>query len=298
MITSLLILAAIKATLLSQGAWAAVQALPPCWIHARRRTAIIGVWSVLVLPWLSLPVAAPMAIALPVKQVGAAAWMWCWGLGSAVMLLRLVVEARTIKHACARAVPIAMHDGVPMLRCKGLRSACLVGWWRPRVLVPWRALRWPSPQMRAAVQHELQHAAQYDGLHRPVAAVVRALFWWNPLVALLCRRAEIESELCCDAAASAALGQRAYGAMLLAMATRTPLAMLPAWSSQPAIKERLQRLLLVAPQGSALGCFLRAGAALMIAAVMGSIVCSLQGADALAAEAALRLSADAFPAGE
>ena len=72
------------------------------------------------------------------------------------------------------------------------------GWRRPVVLLPAGAEAWPEPRRRAVLLHELAHIARRDYPAQLAAEVVRALYWFNPLVWMAARKLRIESEHACD----------------------------------------------------------------------------------------------------
>ena len=72
------------------------------------------------------------------------------------------------------------------------------GWRRPVVLLPAGAEAWPEPRRRAVLLHELAHVARRRLSAQLAAEVVRALYWFNPLVWMAARKLRIESEHACD----------------------------------------------------------------------------------------------------
>jgi len=226
--------------------------------------------------------------------------IWC--LGSALLLLRLMREAASISHLVRQAKVGDVRSEVAMeVRfSREVEGPCMMGWRRPCVLLPLEADTWPEVTLRAALRHEWQHARQHDGLHRVCAAVLRAVFWWNPPVHFLCSLYETESEVCCDLEATAAdVSRREYGEMLLAHATRIPargLAM--AFARRAGLRGRIERLLAV-PKGSRWMLGVRWIVALTLTATAGVLVASIRSLPvdaALETEAVIRLSADPFPA--
>lgn len=300
MSTELLILSGAKASILAASALAAVHLLPQTWIRARRRVALAAVWLLLFLPWISLnlPVPALAQARLPAPPSHSVSpWLFAvlWALGSLARLGRLGAESRRLQRMAGDA-------GVqgPVKMVEGLETPCMWGLFRPCILMPRAAEAWPADEWRAALLHEEQHIRQHDGWHRVAAALVRCLFWWNPLAHALCRRLEIESELCCDEAATRSSSRRAYGEMLLHLATDTAFETVPAWASSGSLKERIQRLIAPRPCGRVNGW----ARALVVAAVLAvglvagccvDIARKAPSSNDLQTEAELRLSADPFP---
>jgi TonB family protein len=81
------------------------------------------------------------------------------------------------------------------------RSWLLVTWgfFHPRVMLPAAAAaRWSDERLRVVISHELAHVRRGDWITQLAAELLRAVFWFNPLVWIVCRRLRAESELACD----------------------------------------------------------------------------------------------------
>jgi biopolymer transport protein ExbD len=70
------------------------------------------------------------------------------------------------------------------------------------------------------LRHEMAHIRRRDGLVRPFETLVRALYWFHPLVVLLVRHADVYREQSCDevAAAPNPAGRLAYSRHLVDIA--------------------------------------------------------------------------------
>ncbi len=81
-------------------------------------------------------------------------------------------------------------------------SPRLVGWLRPKLIVPRRLLETLSDdELRFVLLHELGHVRFHDVAWAIVASVVRALLWFNPLLHVAARRLRGDCEEACDALA-------------------------------------------------------------------------------------------------
>jgi beta-lactamase regulating signal transducer with metallopeptidase domain len=90
------------------------------------------------------------------------------------------------------------------------------GWLRPRILVPEGASSWPTERIHAVLCHELAHVRRGDWVVQMMAELVRAVYWFNPLLWVACRRLRRESEQACDdAALNAGIAGSDYAAHVL-----------------------------------------------------------------------------------
>ena len=296
--SSLLCLAALKSLILAGAALVAVHWLPARWVGPRRGIALGIVWALLILPWLALHLDTPMVLPSSVPTPASTLWLpVLWVAGTLIMTARLLAEWRRWRQIVRQGIRMPNDcNNLPVIVSETVAGPCLVGAWFPRILVPASALGWPQPHWQAALRHEVQHARQHDGLHRWVATWVRALFWWNPLVHALCRRLEIESELACDAAAVGQSCPRAYGRLLLALATDNgpPMQTAVAWSARHSLRERLERLITPPPCGKA-SAILRASLVAVLLASTALAALTMRSREIIPDEVTTRLEADPFP---
>jgi beta-lactamase regulating signal transducer with metallopeptidase domain len=100
-----------------------------------------------------------------------------------------------------------------------LREAgpAVLGFLRPCIVTPDGFQECFTPQEQAAIlAHEHVHLARHDARINALAALLRCLCWFNPLIHLGARWMRIDQELACDAAAVAgAVSRRDYAKALL-----------------------------------------------------------------------------------
>ena len=92
------------------------------------------------------------------------------------------VPASRVQLAISRTVPVPVTWGV----------------WRPVILLPAAAIRWPVDRLQAVLRHELVHVSARDAAMRLMARIACALLWFHPGVWWLARRFEADAEEASD----------------------------------------------------------------------------------------------------
>ena len=137
-----------------------------------------------------------------------------WLGGSSLLLLRLLVGWSISKVEVARAKPVndaiwtrllaevvrmlGLGGKVGLLHTNRTMVPITSGIWRPKVLLPKGADRWPHERRRSVLIHELGHVKRRDCFTQWMIQVACAAYWWNPLVWLGARQIRQESERACD----------------------------------------------------------------------------------------------------
>ena len=89
-----------------------------------------------------------------------------------------------------RRVTILQSDHPSLLVTWGLA--------RPKVILPSSADEWSDDRARVVMSHELAHISRGDWIVQLSAELLRAFYWFNPLMWIACRRLRLESEHACD----------------------------------------------------------------------------------------------------
>jgi bla regulator protein blaR1 len=170
-------------------------------------------------------------------------WLFgTWFAGAALLSVYLVGLQRAYLKSLGT---LAESRGV--LRAE-ISSGCpaLVGVFRPKVILPVDfEMRYTSQEQLLILAHEQVHVRRRDTLWNALVALLRCLFWFNPLVHLAASLVRVDQELACDAAVVERhpAARRTYaGAMLK---TQLADAALPAgchWRSTHPLRERLEML--------------------------------------------------------
>jgi beta-lactamase regulating signal transducer with metallopeptidase domain len=105
--------------------------------------------------------------------------------------------------------------------CALVGAPAVIGFFRPIVLIPMRAITGLSTeQLEAVIAHELGHVKRLDVAVNFVQVVAETVFFFHPAVWWLNRRIRADREDCCDdIAVNAAGGRLGYAKALATMAT-------------------------------------------------------------------------------
>ena len=157
---------------------------------------------------------APRAIEPTAGNSVEAALGWLWLGGTALFVAVLVTGLARLAWLASRATPVehvvwqrqlrevSHRCGLarPVQLLQSHHPALLVTWGvrSPKILLPLAATTWPDDRIRVVLAHELAHVIRRDWLSQIAAELLRALYWFNPLVWLSSRRLREESERACD----------------------------------------------------------------------------------------------------
>ncbi len=157
--------------------------------------------------------------------------LWLLGAG-AVLAWNAAVHLRFLRYLRRWAAPVtdgeviaafnrlgdqlALHRRPRLLACQGLKVPMLAGAIRPAILLPQKPM--DSEELALSLLHELTHYRRRDVWRKMLAVWVNALHWFNPLMWLMVRFVERDTELACDEEALRRLppeGHSAYGQTIL-----------------------------------------------------------------------------------
>jgi len=155
----------------------------------------------------SQPIAIPgVAEATPASLTLAGMLVALWCLVAVGVIVHAVVSTKRLHLALQDAEDATDIDSVRLMRETGVQVRVAdkvpvpmtVGVFPTTIYVPpdWRA--WTAPGRRAVLRHEMAHIHRHDGLVRALEILVRALYWFHPLVPLLAQRINVYREQACD----------------------------------------------------------------------------------------------------
>jgi beta-lactamase regulating signal transducer with metallopeptidase domain len=238
----------------------------------------------------SLPLAAAGASAAPIPppllQASVAPgfdplpWLLaCWLAGVVVMAAAIWRQQRRFQRGLGR---IARRDDGLWQSEAILGLPAAFGLWRPRIVVQRDFdTRYSSEQQAMIRTHERSHIRSGDLHANAFVALLRCLYWFNPLLHYAARRFRHDQELACDLRVLVRhpRSRRSYGeAMLKTLLAAHPSPLACHWAQAHPLKERILMLKQPLPAPKRVGI----GAAVLavVASVAGFGVWAGQPADA------------------
>ncbi len=187
------------------------------------------------------------------RPLGAAALV-LYGLGVAVLVTRFAIGLLAGVRMCREAQMVPGHGArsLDVRISAAIQSPASFG---SIVLLPPDSAAWDPLTMQAVLAHEREHIRNHDCRRLWLAALCRAVFWFNPVMHWLHHRVATLVELTSDEAAIAAIADRgdrgAYVRILLQVAAGgKPFQATVAMATASTLARRL-RLLLASDRPSA-----------------------------------------------
>lgn len=109
-----------------------------------------------------------------------------------------VSEPRWLDQADQTRLRLGIRRPVRLLQSDHPTLLATWGLLRPKVMVPSGAHAWSDRRIRVVLAHELAHIRRGDWAVQLGAELLRALFWFNPLMWVATRCLRRDSELACD----------------------------------------------------------------------------------------------------
>ncbi len=137
-----------------------------------------------------------------------------WAAGALAVIARLLAGILVVQWLRRRtaqvidapwlplAIELASHVGVSrrivFAESPSASMPMAVGIFKPSVLMPADAVRWPVERLRIVLLHELAHVKRRDCLTHALAQLACAMHWFNPLAWIAARHVRTERERACD----------------------------------------------------------------------------------------------------
>ena len=156
------------------------------------RRAVPTAGSLAIKAMLPLIWAGGVAVSLGILLVGILRLTWLETHARRVTEGRWVDLAREISQTYGLQRPVTV--------LQSSHPSLLVTWGlaRPKVILPASADEWSDERARVVMSHELAHIRRGDWIVQLSAELLRAFYWFNPLLWVACRRLRLESEHACD----------------------------------------------------------------------------------------------------
>ena len=140
---------------------------------------------------------AGVALSLLILGVGIGRLAWIAVRARGVDCGPWAESAKRVAHGygLTRPVRLLQSDHPTLLVTWGLM--------RPRIVLPRDALHWTEDRIAIVLAHELAHVERGDWAVQMTAEIVRAIYWFNPLMWMVCTRLREESEHAADDAVMA-----------------------------------------------------------------------------------------------
>ena len=125
-------------------------------------------------------------------------------LTGVLRLAWLAVHAQRVTHGrwydLAQEISRGYRLRRPVTLLQSSHPSLLVTWGlaHPKVILPSAADAWTDERARVVLSHELAHIRRGDWIVQLSAELLRAFYWFNPLLWVACRRLRLESEHACD----------------------------------------------------------------------------------------------------
>ena len=151
-------------------------------------------------------------------------------------------------------INVALRAGAELCVTGDLDRPCVIGFFRPRILIPhWLLARLSPAELEQIVLHESEHLRRMDDWTNLLQKLCLVVFPLNPALWWLERRLCAEREMACDdGVISRTQAPRAYAACLAGLAERglerrQAALSLGAWQHRPELAKRVHRLLRRSP---------------------------------------------------
>ncbi len=173
-------------------------------------------------------------------QIWTFIFSWVWVAGICVMLLYTLISYIRLRLKISTAVKL--EDNI--YQSERVTSPFILGIFRPRIYIPFAL---DMTEAEHVIAHEKAHLRRRDHLIKPIAFLLLALYWFNPLMwvayILLCR----DIELACDEKVIKAMAdeeRRDYSKALLDLSIkRMNIAACPLAFGEVGVKQRIKSVM-------------------------------------------------------
>lgn len=163
-----------------------------------------------------------------------------WMIGVVLMIISSIISYYRLQHR----VKTAVHREGRLWQCETVESPFILGFFRPRIYLPFDM---KEPNFSHVIAHEQAHLRHFDHWIKPIAFLLLSVYWFNPIIwlayVLLCR----DIELACDERVIKEIGstyKRSYSEALLHYSiSRSSIAICPLAFGEVGVKTRIKSVL-------------------------------------------------------
>ena len=171
------------------------------------------------------------------------------------LILRQLTDHSALRRLLKTGVPSAIPAPFPVLLTPEPTVPLACGVLRRVILLPESAREWQDEHLQAVLLHESAHLHRRDPLWQALTELIRAFFWFHPLVWFVVVRLRLEAESACDRHVLASgIAPERYAHYLLEivkMLKNRPVA--PAMAHTPRLEGRVRSILAYLPTRPARG---------------------------------------------
>jgi TonB family protein len=157
---------------------------------------------VMRVPVAAAPAAASITLATPAPpSVPARSVPWlpiAYTAGCFAVALRFTAGAIRTARLLRRAGTATVMHGVRVVESPEAEVPMTWGIWKPAVILPAGAAKWPATRLLSVILHERAHIQRRDLLAQTVAQAACCLYWFHPLAWAALRQLRRERELAAD----------------------------------------------------------------------------------------------------
>ena len=191
--------------------------------------------------------APPSALSEMAEPVTTVDWLgvgsWLYLLIAAWLMLRLAVGCVLTWRLCRSAVPVA-EEWTGGRDVRAHPAVTVPSTFGSTILLPPSCVVWDPMQRRAVLAHEDAHVRRADFHVLALAAINRAVFWFNPMAWWLHRRIADLAEVRSDMAAIQDIEDRVrYAEILVELASSAGRSVVPAMARADTVRRRVERIL-------------------------------------------------------
>lgn len=163
-----------------------------------------------------------------------------WIIGICVLLV-----CGTVSYVrCKRRTKFAVRQAGNIWECDDLPSPFVLGLWKPQIYVPFHM---PQDEYEYIIAHENYHIKRKDTAIKPLAFLLLAVYWINPLAWLAYVCMVRDMEMSCDEAVLSTFGngiKQAYSMSLLSFAAgKTNVSFVPLAFGESDASKRIKNVL-------------------------------------------------------